>query len=135
MASIRKELSLAANAAEVWDALRDVGEVHRRVARGFVKDCRAEGDWRVVTFANGLVAKELIVDVDDRARRLVWSARTERLRHHNASVQVFDEVPGRCRLVWIADVLPHEAAAMVGAMMDQAVACMRETLAAHSQAA
>lgn len=89
----------------------------------------------MVTFANGLVTKELIVDVDDKARRLVWSARTERLRHHSASVQVFDEVPGRCRLVWIADVLPHEAAAMVGAMMDQAVASMRETLAQHSQAA
>ena len=68
-----------------------------------------DGEARVITFANGLVARELIVDVDD-ARRLAYSARTERLVHRNASFQVFDEGNGRCRLVWIADVLPLSAA-------------------------
>jgi hypothetical protein len=99
MASIRKEISVNASAAEVWAAMRDVGEVHRLVAPGFVKDCRLEGDARVVTFGNGLLARELIVDVDDKARRLAYSARSERLQHHNASFQVFDDGPGRCRVV------------------------------------
>jgi hypothetical protein len=135
MASIRKETIVNASADEAWDAIRDVGEVHRRVVAGFVRDCRMDGDARVVSFANGLVARELIVDVDDAARRLVWSARSERLQHHNASLQVFEDVPGRCRLVWIADVLPHAAAAVVGAMMEEGVAAMRKTLAAHSKAA
>lgn len=135
MASIRKEFSVAAPAARVWDVFRDVGEVHRRLAPGFVTDCRLEGEARIVTFANGLVARELIVDVDDGARRLAYSASSERLQHHHASFQVLDDGPGRCRIVWIADVLPHAAAAAVGAMMDAGVAAMSKTLGAHSQAA
>lgn len=128
MASIRKEFSIAADGARVWDALRDVGEVHRRLARGFVTDCRLEGEARVVAFANGLVARELIVDVDDRSRRLAYAARSERLAHHHASFTVFEDGPGRCRVVWIADVLPHEAAKGIGAMMEEGAAAMQRTL-------
>ena len=135
MASIRKETILDASADEAWDAIRDVGEVHRRLVPGFVRDCRMDGEARVVSFANGLVARELIVDVDDAARRLVWSARSERLQHHNASLQVYEDGPGRCRLVWIADLLPHAAATAVGAMVEEGLAAMRKTLAAHSKAA
>ena len=140
MASVRKESLVEVPAAKAWDALRDVGEVHTRVAPGFVRQCRMDGEARVVTFGNGLVARELIVDMDDAARRLVWSARNERLQHHNASLHVVDEGKGsdgraRCRLVWIADVLPHEAAKVVGAMMEEAMALMRKTLESHSGAA
>jgi polyketide cyclase/dehydrase/lipid transport protein len=135
MASIRTEVSIATSAKSVWDAMRDVANVHKRVVPGFVTDCRMEGEARVVTFFNGMVAKELIVDVDDKAMRLVWSARSERLQHHNASVQVIDEGKGqdgsgRCRVVWIADVLPHEAAKVVGAMMEKAMPIMKKTLEA-----
>ena len=58
---------------KVWDAVRDVGAIHTRLAPDFVTDVKLEGDARIVTFANGMVAKELIVDCDDAARRLVWS--------------------------------------------------------------
>jgi carbon monoxide dehydrogenase subunit G len=135
MASIRKEFFIGAPADDVWDAIRDVGAVHTRLAPGFVTECRMEGEARVITFANGLVARELIVDVDDNARRLAYSARTERLVHHNASAQVFDEGNARCRVVWIADVLPLNAAILVSAMMDEGVAAMRKTLESHSQPA
>ena len=54
-----------AAAADVWDALRDVGALHTRLAVGFVTDGRMEPGARVVTFANGVVARELIVAVDD----------------------------------------------------------------------
>ncbi len=132
MASVTKQVMIDAPAAHVWEAMRDVANVHKRVVPGFVKDCRMDGGARIVTFGNGLVARELIVDVDDQARRLVWSARSERLEHHNASVQVFEEAPGRCRVVWIADALPHEAAKMVGAMMEQAMPIMKKTLESRS---
>ena len=124
-----------APAATVWNALRAVGEVHRRLAPGFVTDCRMDGADRIVTFANGLVAREVIVDVDDAAMRLVYSARSERLQHHNASFQVFHEGNERCRVVWIADLLPHAAAQAIGAMMEQGAAVMRKTLESHSKAA
>jgi len=132
MASIHQEITVAARAAHVWESLRDVANVHKRVVPGFLTDCRMEGEARVVTFFNGMVAKELIVDLDNKAMRLAWSARSERLEHHNASVQVFDNGPGRCRVVWIADVLPHEAAKVVGAMMEKAMPIMKKTLEASA---
>jgi len=130
MATTRTETTIDAPGSRVWEAMRDVGNVHKRVVPGFLTDCRMEGEARIVTFFNGMVAKELIVAVDDKAMRLAWSARSERLEHHNASVQVIEDGPGRCRVVWIADVLPHEAAKTVGAMMEKAMPIMRKTLEA-----
>lgn len=128
MASIRKEIPLKAGAEEVWDALRDVGAVHRRLATGFVTDARLDGDARIVTFANGLVARELIVDVDDKARRVAYAVVGGRLSHHHATMQVMAEGDGHCRLVWVTDLLPHDMAGAIGGMMEQGSAAMKETL-------
>jgi hypothetical protein len=73
MATIRKETLVQAAPEAVWDVIRDVGAVHRRLAPGFVTDTRLEEGARVVTFANGVVARELIVTVEEDMRRLVWS--------------------------------------------------------------
>jgi hypothetical protein len=72
MASIRREVRIDARPETAWEALRDVGALHTRLVPGFVTDVRLEDGARVVTFGNGMVARELIVDVDDEARRLVW---------------------------------------------------------------
>jgi hypothetical protein len=131
MASIRQEIVVEAPAEKVWDAARDVGAVHRRLVPGFVTDTRLEPGARVVTFANGLVARERIVTVDDTERRLVWAVvGSERLTHHNASFQVFADGERRSRLVWIADVLPDEAAPVIRGMMQQGMAAMKKTLEA-----
>ena len=74
MASIHKEIRIHARPEKVWDAVRDVGAIHTRLAPGFVVDTRLEADARVVTFANGMVVRELIVDVDDESRREVRAA-------------------------------------------------------------
>jgi carbon monoxide dehydrogenase subunit G len=128
MASIRKEIALDVPAETVWDAVRDVGALHQRLVPGFVVSTKLEPGARVVTFGNGLVVRELIVDLDEQARRLVWSARGARLTHHSASVQVFADGERRSRLVWIADLLPDEAAGDIRAMIDQAAAVMKKTL-------
>ena len=128
MASIRREVSLEVAPEAVWSALRDVGALHTRLVTGFVTDCVLDADARVVTFANGMVARELIVDVDDSARRLVWSAVGGRLSHHNASAQVFAEGQHCSRVVWIADVLPHALAPAIAGMIEQGTAAMKRTL-------
>jgi carbon monoxide dehydrogenase subunit G len=128
MASIRREISLDARIEDVWDAIRDVGALHQRLVPGFVTDTRLEPGARIVTFGNGMVVRELIVDLDERARRLVWSARGGRLTHHNASVQVFADGERRTRLVWIADLLPDELAGDIRAMIEQALGVMKKTL-------
>jgi len=128
MASIRKEIPLESSAENVWAAVRDVGALHQRLVPGFVVDTRLEEGARIVTFGNGMVVRELIVDLDCESRRLAWSARGGRLTHHNASVQVFADGARRCRLVWIADLLPNELAGEIRAMIDQAAAVMKKTL-------
>jgi carbon monoxide dehydrogenase subunit G len=128
MASIRKEISINARADDVWAALRDVGALHTRLVPGFVVDTKLEEGARVVTFGNGAVARELIVDLDDEARRLVWSVVGGRFTHHNASAQVFPDGDGRSRFVWIADLLPNELAGDIGALMEQGTAVIKKTL-------
>jgi carbon monoxide dehydrogenase subunit G len=128
MATIRKEISIAARAEEVWDAVRDVGALHTRLVPGFVIDTRLEPGARIVTFGNGMVARELIITIDDSERRLVWSIVGGRFIHHNASAQVFAEGAHRCRFVWMADLLPDEIAGAIAAMMEQGVAVIQNTL-------
>src|SRR5690348_1461200 len=108
MASIQKDIIINAPPSDVWDALRDFGALHTRLVPGFVTDTQLDGNVRIVTFANGAVAREVLVDCDDERRRLVYAVRSERLTQHSASAQVFAENDGRCRLVWIVDVLPNE---------------------------
>jgi carbon monoxide dehydrogenase subunit G len=133
MASIRREIVIEARPEPVWAALRDVGAIHTRLAPGFVTDVQLEDGARRVTFGNGMVVRELIVDVDDEARRLVWSVVGGQMTHHNASAQVFPEGAGQCRFVWIADLLPHELAPMVAGMMEQGLAVIKRTLEGADQ--
>jgi carbon monoxide dehydrogenase subunit G len=134
MASIHREVAIAAKPDAVWDALRDIGAVHQRLAPGFVTDVQLEGNARVVTFGNGFVVREEIVDLDDQSRRLAWSAQGGSLTHYNASAQVFADGDGRTRFVWIADLLPHDAAPAIAAMMDEGLAVIKRTLERPSRA-
>jgi hypothetical protein len=127
VASIHKEILIDARPDHIWDAVRDVGAIHTRLAKQFVLDTRIEGDSRLVTFAGGAVVRERIVDVDDGARRLVYSVVEWRTTHHNASIQVFAEGDNRSRVVWIADLLPDDLADLVGGMMEQGGAAMKRT--------
>jgi carbon monoxide dehydrogenase subunit G len=128
MASIRREISIERSADDVWDALRDVGQLHTRLVPGFVVDCRLEAGARIVTFANGIVARELIVDVDDATRRVAWAVVGGRPTHHNASAQALPAADGACRVVWIADVLPDALAASMAGMIEHGLAAMKRTL-------
>ena len=127
MATIRREISVDASPATTWAAVRDVGNAHQLFA-GVLTDCQLEDGARTVTFANGMVVRELIVAIDDEARRLVWSARGERFVHHNASLEVLPAGEGGSRVVWTADLLPDELAPAVAGLMDMGGAAMQRTL-------
>ena len=127
MATIRREISVDATPETAWAAVRDVGNAHQLFA-GVLTDCRLEDGARTVTFANGMVVRELIVAVDDEARRFAWSARGERFAHHNASLEVLPAAEGRSRVVWTADLLPDEMAPAVAGLMDMGGAAMQRTL-------
>lgn len=127
MASIHKEVLIAARPETVWDALRDIGAVHTRLAPGFVTDVRLEDGARVITFGNGQVVRELILDVDEKARRVAWAAVGGPITHYSASAQVFAHGNGQTRFVWKADFLPHELAPQFAGMIEQGLTVIKQT--------
>jgi hypothetical protein len=129
MATLRKEIPVANGATPVWRAIRDFGQVHTKVAPGFLTDLKMDNGDRIVTFFNGVVARERLVTADDEACRLVYAVVEGRASHYNASVEVFPEGDGS-RIVWTIDLLPNELAPAIEGMMDQALETMKKTLAA-----
>ena len=128
MASIRREIIVDAPVEHVWAALRDIGNVHTRLAQQFVTDTKLDGDSRLVTVANGEVVRERIVDIDDRARRLAYAVVDWRTTHHNASFQVTPDGDGRSRLTWVTDLLPDALADLVGGFVEQGCVAIKRTL-------
>jgi len=128
MASIRKEILTRAWPEDAWAAIRDIGALHTRLVPGFVVDTKLEPGARIVTFGNGMVVREPIVDIDDQLRRLAWTSTGTKLTHYNASTQVFAEADGQSRVIWIADLLPNEAAHTVDLMMSHGIAAMKGAL-------
>jgi hypothetical protein len=130
MATIRKEITLDAPHEDVWDALRDFHAVHERVASGFVVDARPDGDTaRIVTFFNGAVAREVLVGIDEPARRLAYHIPDglPGCTYHGASAEVVPDGSG-CRFVWVTDVLPDELADAIEPMMEAGAGAIKATL-------
>ena len=129
MASVRKEFIIEAPADKVWAALADFPAVHERVAPGFVTNSKPDGEARIVTFANGSSAREMLIDSDAKQRRLVYAVMgSERLTHHNASAQVIAEGANKSRFVWTADFLPNALAPYIDGQMEQGSVVMKRTL-------
>lgn len=129
MASIRKEMHLAAPLEKVWQALADFQNVHTRLAPGFVVDSKPAGDSaRIITFANGSVVKETLVTLDEKRHRLVYVVSSERISHHNASAELVAEGTAHCRFVWTTDVLPNEIAPYIDAQMAEGANAMQVAL-------
>jgi hypothetical protein len=132
MASIHKEIQIDASPEDVWDALRDWGAIHERLVPGFVVDARLDGADRIVTFFNGAELREVLVDLDEEARRLVWSVVDGPYTHHNGAAQVLAEGESRSRFVWTADLLPDAAAPATAEMMEKGIGVVKQTLESTS---
>lgn len=127
MASIHKEFFIDVPADQVWAAVRDFGAVHQRLTPGLTVACQFDGDARTVTFANGLVLKELLVSLDEGSRRLAYASVQGRATHHNASLQVMPEGSGS-RIVWITDILPDTLQQDVRVLVERGAALMKQAL-------
>jgi uncharacterized protein YndB with AHSA1/START domain len=134
MATIRIETTIDAPPADVWDALRDFGALHTRLAPGFAVDTKLEGDDRLVTFFTGTTLRERLISRDDDARRLAWTIVDGPYEHHNGAAQVLEE-DGATRFVWTSDLLPDAAAEATRAMMQQGAEAIRRSLESARSAA
>jgi len=131
MASITREILLSVNAEVVWSAVRDVGAVASKLAPGIVTHSSFESGVRHVTFAKGLQIEELIVSVDESAKRVVYAVQG-RAKHHQASMQVMSTGMDRSRFVWITDVLPDDVVERFAIMMDQALPVIKRTIESNA---
>jgi hypothetical protein len=132
MASIYREFTVEADPNIVWSAIRDVGAIHQRLARGFVVDTQLEDDVRTVSFKNGVIAKERILSIDSQNRRMAYTILSDKLKHHSAAFQVYPEANGQARIVWSADILPNEMEKYLSELMDQAIEAIKDTLEGDS---
>ena len=130
MASIRTEFVIEVDAARVWRVIGDWADGPVGMARDYVVSSHAEGTARVVTFANGVIARERLVTRDDDARRIVYSMVGDIVRpeHDNAVMQIVPDGADRCRFIWTRDVLPDELAEPLRAAMEEASVFIKRTL-------
>ncbi|CAM2991222.1 SRPBCC family protein [Saccharomonospora xinjiangensis] len=130
MASVHKEFVLDSDPEVVWEVLRDFGAVHQRLAPGFVIDTRLCADTRTVTFADGTVVAERLVDLDAEHRRIAYTVVGGDLHpsHHNAWMQAVRTEDGRTRFVWHTDVLPDPLAAPITDFVERGSEVIRRTL-------
>ncbi|MEU9048102.1 MULTISPECIES: SRPBCC family protein [unclassified Kitasatospora] len=134
MASIHKEFVIDALPEAVWAVLSDYGAVHERLVPGFVIDTRLNSDTRAVTFADGTIVLERLVDLDHETRRVAYTVVGGSLHpsHHHASMQALPEAEGRTRFVWHTDVLPDTLAAAIAEFVEHGSAVIRRTLEAST---
>jgi hypothetical protein len=130
MASIHTEFIVEADAARVWKTVGDWANGPADMARGHVVSSNAQGSLRVVTFADGRIARERLVTRDDVARRIVYSVIGDTVRpdHDNAVMQIVADGADRCRFVWSRDLLPDELAEPFLAAMREAGPVIKRTL-------
>jgi carbon monoxide dehydrogenase subunit G len=131
MATIYREFKVEVPVQSVWEAIRDIGAVHSRLAKGFVTNTIVHGNTRTVVFANGYELHEAIISIDDEHRRLAYSAVGGKASHHNAYFQVFEHGPQVSRVVWVTDLLPEEMKAPIEQMVNQGVEAIKKTFASR----
>ena len=127
MTTIYRECALDTPAADAWAVLRDPLGAGRAFA-GVLVDVKLDGDARRVTFANGQVAEERIVAIDDERMRIAYTVVGGRFEHHHASMQIVPDPGGGCRFVWISDFLPDEARSFVQPLVDAGCAAIARNL-------
>ncbi|WP_433598938.1 SRPBCC family protein [Nocardia sp. CA-135953] len=134
MATIRTEIVIDASPQHIWDVVRDVGAVHTRLLPGRVADTRVQGVERFLTFPDGHIIRELIIAIDDEARRIAYSvaegARPS-LDYHHASFEVRSEGE-RGRLIWITDVLPDSIAPEIRIRTEYGIKEMKQAIEASA---
>jgi hypothetical protein len=131
MASIHRQVTVEVGADKAWTALRNVGEAHKLFTPVLV-DARLEGDTRTVTFGNGMVLRERILDVDDDRHRLAYTAMdAPGMTYHHASMQIVDDGPGRCQFVWTTDFHPADVSANIAPLIEHGANALKSNLEAR----
>lgn len=116
MASIRRELRIDRNAAQVWPLIGDPGRIQEWFPG--IESCTVEttdeGTTRTVTLATGIPLVEHVVTNDPIARRFQYKIAGGVFKEHLGTVDVIDLGDGSCLGVYSTDALPDVMALVIG---------------------
>lgn len=126
MASITKQVTLAADLSTAWKAVADAGAINQLIT--FLGEVSFDGERRQCSLGDA-VLEELIVDVDHDTHRVAYTITNSPFgfTHHHSVMQVLPEGSGS-RLVWTTDFTPDTAAGPVGEALDASVISIADVL-------
>ena len=116
MASIRRELRIDRNAAQVWPLIGDPGRIHEWFP-GIVSctvETTEDGVSRTVTLGTGIPLVEHIVTNDPIAHRFQYRIAGGVFKEHLGTVDVIDLGDGTCLGVYSTDAVPDVMALVIG---------------------
>ena len=116
MASIRRELRIDRNAAQVWPLIGDPGRIHEWFP-GIVSctvETTEDGVSRTVTLATGIPLVEHIITNDPIAHRFQYRIAGGVFKEHLGTVDVIDLGDGTCLGVYSTDAVPDVMALVIG---------------------
>lgn len=133
MASIHQQVAVGVDVQRAWQALRNVGNAHQLFAP-VLTNSRLDGDTRTVTFANGMVLHERILDVDDQRHRVAYSALdAPGTAYHHASMELVEDGEGRCVFRWTTDFFPPEVSGNIAPLVDAGTRAFKTNLEASQK--
>lgn len=135
MPSIHSQVLVDVGLDVAWDEVRKVGDAHTLFAP-VLQDSRLHGDTRTVRFADGMIVRERILDLDDARRRVAYTATdVPGMTYHHASMQIADAGPGRCLFIWITDFMPAEIRPTLATLIEQGTKALKTNLERAGQPA
>lgn len=112
MATLRREVRIAAPAEEVWQVVGRPELLHLWFPG--VTACTVEGNTRVITTGAGIPMPEEIVTNDALQHRFQYRITAALFRNHLATVDVIDLGDGTCVVVYSTDAEPAVMALVIG---------------------
>ncbi len=118
MGTIYLSAKLTGSPVAAWDVLERYTRSENHIFSVAVGE-RADGEYRVVTTADGGEVWERNVSVDPEHMRASYTIPgVPGAEHHHASMQIVDGGDGTYTLVWVTDMLPHQLAEAMAPMYD-----------------
>ncbi|MDX3247912.1 SRPBCC family protein [Streptomyces sp. ME18-1-4] len=128
ISAVTVDIPVDASAAFVWDVVRDIYAVHKRLIPGAAVAVDQEPDTRIVTFADGMKATERVLELNDDARRLVYQTTEDAPATHHLGTQVVREDDTGVYLVWTTEFAPASLHDWVTSLMNEFAELMKKTL-------
>jgi Polyketide cyclase / dehydrase and lipid transport len=130
MGSIRRHVAIERSAAEVWELVGDPARLHEWFP---ITGCRVDlgqtPPKRWISLASGVTFEEDIVTLDHDLRRFQYTiVNNPLMREHLGTVDVIDDGPHRCLVVYSTNAVPDVFALMIGGAAGAGLTRLRDEI-------